>query len=237
MKEEIHFLPTGINRMIREIIRSGWHEQGIILDCGCGPGEVAEFIGKELKAGDVFGLDISEERVRGAVTRGIKAITADVDRGKKIPFDDGAFDLVFCNHVIEHLFDPDHLLDELSRILKSEGILVLTTPNLAAWYNRIILLFGFQPHFTEVSTRSNVGKLYCGKLKEDSCSAIGGHVRIFTYPALKELLLIHKFHIVSSFGYGHPSLLNSVALGIFERFFQLNKTFSSTLCFILKKAP
>lgn len=45
-----------------------------------------------------------------------------------LPFRDGAFDLVLCTEVLEHVPDPDVALDELRRVLRPIGTLVLTTP-------------------------------------------------------------------------------------------------------------
>jgi SAM-dependent methyltransferase len=226
-------LPTGIDRIIREAKRYGVKEGANILDCGSGPGKVAAFLSDSFNTKSVFGLDINADELKVSAIPNV--MLANMDTGRKLPFKDSSFDLVFCNHVIEHLLDPDNLLDEVSRVLKNDGVFVVTTPNLAAWYNRIILLLGYQPHFTEVSNKNNVGKLYCGKLAEEKEGAIGGHLRIFTYPALKELIALHGFSVKNSFSYGHPYLLNSGIVGIFERLSQLSRSLASTLCFICCK--
>jgi SAM-dependent methyltransferase len=45
-----------------------------------------------------------------------------------LPFAAGSFDLVLCTEVLEHVPDPDAMLREIGRILKSRGALALTTP-------------------------------------------------------------------------------------------------------------
>ncbi len=45
-----------------------------------------------------------------------------------LPFADDAFDLVLCTEVLEHVSDPDATLQEIHRTLRTEGVLVLTTP-------------------------------------------------------------------------------------------------------------
>lgn len=229
------YIPVGIEKILKHISKCNFKTNGSLLDCGCGDGKLAKYLGKRLDTDNIFGLDICPDKVDLAIKNGIKAKVANIDRGNSLPFPKESFDLIFCNHVIEHLLDPDHLLDGFFNLLKRDGILILTTPNLAAWYNRILLLLGLQPHFTEVSMRYNVGKLYYGDLSINNESALGGHIRIFTYPALAKLLKLHNFSIKDSFSYGHHVLLQSKLLGWIERLASLNKNLSSTLCFICYK--
>jgi ubiquinone/menaquinone biosynthesis C-methylase UbiE len=76
-----------------------------------------------------------------AKEKGIIAFKLDVSN-KKSPFPDEAFDLCTFLDVIEHVENPDNAIKEIHRVLKKEGFLLLTTPNVAAWYNRLLLLFG-----------------------------------------------------------------------------------------------
>lgn len=123
-----------------------------ILDIGGGTGELSLLLGKSCNASEVYCIDILEEAVEIARSRGIKALTVNVDK-EPLPFEMDSLDAIFCGEVIEHLLDPDHLLDEIFRVLKPNGIAVLTTPNLAVWYNRIVMLFGFQPFHTHTGYR------------------------------------------------------------------------------------
>ena len=94
--------------------------------------------------------------------------------------------------LIEHLFDTDHFLDEVYRVLKPNGIFVLSTPNLASIHNRIALLLGYQPFPIGVSARMNIGRVY----EPDEHAQSLDHVRVMTLRSLKELLKIHKFEIL-----------------------------------------
>lgn len=65
-----------------------------------------------------------------------------------IPVDGETFDVVLCCEVIEHMeVDPMHLMSEINRVLKPDGLLVLTTPN--ATSSRAIhkILRGIEPYF------------------------------------------------------------------------------------------
>jgi SAM-dependent methyltransferase len=48
--------------------------------------------------------------------------------GMSLPFKDGVFDIVLCSEVMEHVNEPELLLREISRVLRSGGFLVMTTP-------------------------------------------------------------------------------------------------------------
>ena len=79
------------------------------------------------------------------------------------------------SELIEHLVDTDSALDEALRVLKPGGSLLLSTPNLAAWYNRGLLALGVQPIFSEVSLRGVYGR---------PGSVVAGHLHMFTRGAL-----------------------------------------------------
>ncbi len=88
----------------------------------------------------------------------------------------------------------DHLITEGYRILRPNGIIIISTPNLASWVNRILLLFGLQPFDAEVSQR----KCYGLPLRSKQEWKPVGHLRCFSVKALKQLLNSHNFSIVKT---------------------------------------
>jgi uncharacterized protein YbaR (Trm112 family) len=124
------------------------------------------------------------ERARG---RGLTLVRATLDHGG-LPLPDEAVDVVVFSEVIEHLVDTDAALDELVRVLRPGGSLLLSTPNLAAWFNRGLLLAGVQPVFTEVSLQRIYGR---------PGHEVVGHLRVFTRAALLGLLRGHELDIVA----------------------------------------
>lgn len=196
---------------IKKIEQLWCQRQGVaerFLDIGCYDGTVSCLFGSVLKAREIYGIDISGKALEVARERGIKAYELDVD-GEFLPFEDNFFDAIFCGEVIEHLFDPDHLLDEIYRVLKPEGSCIVTTPNLAGWRNRLAIMVGFQPYFSAASLRNyNVGKLTLGI---DS-GAGRDHIRNFTLRGLKGLLVLHNFRIKRVLGCGLP-LTRVIPLG------------------------
>jgi SAM-dependent methyltransferase len=60
----------------------------------------------------------------------------------RLPVEDNSFDFIFCLEVIEHLTVTSYLIEEMYRLLKPGGYLIVTTPNLSRLGNRIKLMFG-----------------------------------------------------------------------------------------------
>jgi SAM-dependent methyltransferase len=96
--------------------------------------------------------------------------------------------------LIEHLFDPDFALTEVYRVLKNDGSLILTFPNLASLPNRIRLMLGYNLMHFDVSLDDRHG----------------GHIRGFTPFSIKKILNKHDFEVISIFG-------SSMSLNPFKR--------------------
>lgn len=164
---------------------------GRLIDIGCGEGR---FLMKVIKKyeGNCYGVDYSKKAIEICNRKGLRVKSCDIE--KRIPFKNGFFDIAYCGEVIEHLYNPDKFLDEVNRILKKGGILIITTPNLCSFYNRIIMLFGIQPVFIETSTVSSfVGGSLLNKIRKNDHPV--GHVRIFTCRAIKDILEMHGFEV------------------------------------------
>jgi SAM-dependent methyltransferase len=85
-----------------------------VLDAGCGTAELAALIA----APEVVCVDASQAAVEAARSRGLRAEVAELER---LPFVDGAFDVVTCNWVLYHLADVDAALAEIARVLRPGG--------------------------------------------------------------------------------------------------------------------
>lgn len=153
-----------------------------VLDLGCGDGQLtADLVVPP--GGTVIGLDWSGGALCRARTRQLTLVQAEVE-GADLPFPDGIFDAVMFNEVIEHLVEIDRAIVEARRVLMPGGYLLVSTPNLAAWFNRLLLLVGVQPVFSEVSREGVFGR---------PGSEVAGHLRLFTRRALNEFLAAHGF--------------------------------------------
>jgi ubiquinone/menaquinone biosynthesis C-methylase UbiE len=169
-------------RMLADVLRTV-PAPAVIVDVGCGDG-LATSIAAEVNPGHQFvGVDWSVDAVRQASARGLTLVLAGVD-GTSLPIASQAADVVIMSELIEHLVDTDSALDQAWRVLKPGGSLLLSTPNLAAWYNRGLLALGVQPVFSEVSLRGVYGR---------PGSQVAGHLHMFTRRALTGLLTARGF--------------------------------------------
>ncbi|GFP43539.1 hypothetical protein HKBW3C_02669 [Candidatus Hakubella thermalkaliphila] len=101
-------------------------KKGRILDVGCGDGKFLLHF-KE-RGWEAFGVDVSETSYRLARQRlGRNVFNCEL---KDCHFPDSYFDVVTLNHVLEHMLDPNEQLREVHRILKDDGILLLSLPNI-----------------------------------------------------------------------------------------------------------
>jgi SAM-dependent methyltransferase len=160
-----------------------------VLDLGCGAGSTTLALVDDPDRFRVVGADVSESALAEYVTAtGRPAVRLDAER---LPFDTGRFDVVISDDVIEHLVDTDAYAREVHRVLASGGLLMLTTPNLAAWFNRLGLLAGVQPAFSEVSFEKVFGR---------PGYDIVGHLRLFTQRSILQFLDHHRFAVLETKG-------------------------------------
>lgn len=96
--------------------------QGLIIDIGAGMSPWKDW----LPAGSSYrGIDIRNSTEFGMSKKGDEVTLYD---GGVMPLDSNSFDGALCIEVLEHAENPDFLLSEISRIMKSESVLLLTVP-------------------------------------------------------------------------------------------------------------
>jgi protein-L-isoaspartate O-methyltransferase len=136
MQHPERFDPTGADGTLIESehqARYGWAAQFVsgkdVLDAGCGSGFGIEILATA-GAKAVTGVDVDPETVRAAESA-YGGHAAGVIRGDlgKLPFDDASFDVVVCFEAIEHVEQAERALAELRRVLRADGLIVVSSPN------------------------------------------------------------------------------------------------------------
>lgn len=104
-----------------------------VLDVACGSGYGSYYLAKN-GARHVTGIDISEEMIRYCRSRYRRPnLEFQVMDAADLKFPDNSFDAVISFETIEHIYQPELFLSGLKRVLKPEGMLVISTPNKAVY--------------------------------------------------------------------------------------------------------
>lgn len=125
---------------------------GKLLDVGCATGyflDVAKNHGIE-----TFGVELSEKAIQQAMLRHKNIFHGTLEEAN---FEDSTFDFVTLFDLIEHITDPNSTIKEISRIIRQEGGIAISTPDITSWHARILgkswgfiipleHLFYFSPH-------------------------------------------------------------------------------------------
>jgi SAM-dependent methyltransferase len=161
-----------------------------VLDLGCGAGDLTADLATA--APQIIGADVAEAALARARRRHPRLDLRLVPIDGPLPFEDGAFDVVWSSEVIEHVADTARWLSEVRRVLAPQGRLLLTTPD----HGRLRLLLGGVERY---------------------CDPVGDHLHLYTARSLRELLRDFDFDEISVRGAGGPPLLRRLLLASARR--------------------
>lgn len=187
-----------------------------VLDVGCGEGRMYDHL-TQTKS-EIHGLDISETAIKFCMEKGYTTANVCYIDQETFPYEDNSFESAICFETLEHLVDPIHALAEINRVIKPEGLLGITCPNVGFFLSRIFFLAG---HFTD--------------LRDVAQPPL--HLRFFTKRTLSNLLERTGFKIVKVAGF--PTNANRLKKPVHGMLWALAKIrpslFAPSLVLIAKK--
>jgi 2-polyprenyl-3-methyl-5-hydroxy-6-metoxy-1,4-benzoquinol methylase len=146
-----------------------------VLDVGCGEGAFAAEL--QRFGAEVVGVDVAQEPLRRALRLHPELDLHLVECPRAWPLADASFDVVWAGEVIEHVADTAAWLSEARRVLRSGGLLLLTTPS----WGRVARL------------RATLSE----RAFAESFDPLGEHVRYYSRATLTRLLAGFGFERVS----------------------------------------
>lgn len=138
-----------------------------ILDVGAGFGEIIDNL--KNKGAITYAIEISDRCIRHLEHQNIDVRKIDIS-SEELPFSDSFFDYVIFTEVVEHLVFPQHILNEINRVLKPSGKLIISTHNSFNLYMRFVYVIGKIP------------------TPDLDVTKTGQHIRLYSYDVLLELL-------------------------------------------------
>jgi SAM-dependent methyltransferase len=166
--------------LVREL-----HSGDRVLDLGSGTGELTAEIAAV--AGHAVGAEVAEAALARARARHPALEFRLVPLDGPLPFDDGAFDVVWASEVIEHVADTARWLSEVRRVLVPGGRLLLTTPS----HGRLRLALAGVERFSE---------------------PLGDHLHLYTKRSLRDVLSELGFDGIVIRAAGGPPALRRLLL-------------------------
>ncbi len=209
-----------------------------VLDVGCGGGPYANLICKE---NEVYALDECPIRLLldedNALSKGYNLLC--IGDGLQLPFADSFFDIVVCTEVLEHTLETRAFVKELYRVLKTNGKIIISVPNLVSLSNRSGILFGKGLHFNLLWFKDRCfykltpWPMGIPEFKYDFDGIRYPeqplHIRFFTFESLRNFLKQIDFKVEKEIGIGFVS-------DRFDKFFsKIFKNYADDLLVIASK--
>jgi len=147
---------SGVHSKALGLAKKYLNKDSRILIAGSGEGGLEyQLLKSDLAANAISALDIDPAQYK------IPDIECQYcDLNGTIPFDDAIFDVCFSIEVIEHLNNPQNLVDEVHRILKPGGMLMLSTPNVHSIAQKLRFLFSDEFQWFRDKDHKNLGHIH-----------------------------------------------------------------------------
>lgn len=119
--------------------------KGKLLDFGCGDGQFLHMISKYCESS--YGVDVSETAIEKALSKYPDLKFAALSENGATDFSDNSFDTICAIDILEHIVDVESTLEELQRILKPGGNLLIATSELTRIKMILIALYSLDKYF------------------------------------------------------------------------------------------
>jgi len=154
-----------------------------VLEDGCGVGEYLAHLTEY--AQHAVGLDYEFERTLEASTKVTEVVCG---AGEKLPFPNDYFDLVLSHEVLEHVQDDQQAVNEIIRVLKPRGRLILFVPNRG---------YPFETHGIYWKGEYKFGnKFFVNYLPKKWRDKLAPHVRVYTSTELSNLFIGQRVNVI-----------------------------------------
>jgi len=171
-EEQFKVYAGGYNHFIYDLVPSNTK----VLDVGCNTGELGLELIKNKKC-IVYGIDYSVSAIEITKSNLNKAKVIDLNFDE-LPFSTDKFDVIVFGDVLEHIINPDKILNDYKKLLNKNGIIIASIPNVANINIRWNLFWG------------NWNYKKWGILDRT-------HLKFFTYKTIKKLFLDNGYSITS----------------------------------------
>jgi methionine biosynthesis protein MetW len=153
----------------KEIIYNKIKSNKKVLDLGCWTGRLGEKLINEKKC-NVVGVDINKEALAIAAKRLNNTFSSDLNNPEELLSNiNQKFDYIIFADVLEHLKSPKDILKAIQILLKPNGEIIISLPNIAYWTIRLKFLLGIF-HYDKTGIMDET------------------HLRFFTRKSAKELI-------------------------------------------------
>jgi SAM-dependent methyltransferase len=129
---------------------------GKVLDVGCAYGLMLKRFPNSFEK---YGTDISEYAINEAKKRLPRGTFSVSNAEERLPFQDDFFDIAVCNNVSEHLENPSLALKNIFQVLKNDGLLYVTTPNLNIFRKKVYPFLDKREHHISLLHRKDMRDL------------------------------------------------------------------------------
>jgi 2-polyprenyl-3-methyl-5-hydroxy-6-metoxy-1,4-benzoquinol methylase len=211
------------SRLLDTLTRESYPREGVAVDYGCGSGAYLPYLQQSLL--EVVGMDIAPEAVAQASKKPYKCVCLITPKTAPLPERSAA--IVFSTEVLEHIEDAEAAIRDFHRMLKADGLLILTTTLYFSSIN-VYLSTAIQQKHPLSKVAREVCHYLLGFLSSEKQRSfvrewcylpLGGHFHGFRIGALKHLLSTagfevreaHPLYIFEPIGFSRYATLKSAS--------------------------